>query len=263
MKKLITTVCLMLVTLGVCLFLLLREGDDEQEGEMIEVHCAAGLRKPVEEVARMYEAEYGVKVMLNYGGSGQLYGGLKIRGGDVYIPADASYTRKGIEERVIIESIPLCYLTAGIVVPKGNPKGIKDLADLTRNDVKVAIADKSAAVGVFTHEVLQQADILDAIEKESVSKFPTVNEVATQVKLSVVDAGIIWDALMSQYENDIEFIHVPEFDAKRKRATAGVIKSSKKATEALRFAHYLSSKDKGAKIFQKHGYEALDGGSQQ
>jgi len=259
MKKFLPILSLLVVILAACLYFLLKEdSSNSSQVEELEVHCAAGLRKPVQEIAEQYEAEYGVKIRLNYGGSGQLYGSLKLRGGDLYIPADSSYIENGVKEGLIAESIPLSYLTAGIVVPKGNPQGIKSLLDLTKQEVSVALAEKSAAVGKFTHKVLEDAGLLEGVESGNLSKFPTVNEVATQVKLSSVDAGIIWDALMSQYDG-LEFIHVPEFDAKRKLSTVGVIKTTKHPAEAIRFARYLAAKDKGGALFKKHGFEVKEG----
>ncbi len=259
MKKNFSILSLLIVPLATCLFFLLK--DDQADSYVVaelEVFCAAGLRAAVEDVAQQYEVEYGVKMRLNYGGSGQLYGSLKLRGGDLYIPADSSYIEVGENEGVIRKSMPLSYLTAGIVVPKGNSLGISSLADLARPEMKVGIAVKSAAVGKFTHEVLAKTGLLERIKSGRLSKFPTVNEVGAQVKLGALDAGIIWDALMSQY-GELEFIRVPEFDAEPKLAAVGVIESSEHQTQALHFARYLAAKDKGGEVFQKHGFEIKDG----
>lgn len=255
-KKPILIISCLIVLLVSLSFLLLSdtvpEADVPQE---LEVLCAAGLRRPVEEVARKYEAEYGVKINLNYGGSGQLYGTMKLRGGDLYIPADISYIDDAKKAGLVAESIPLSHLTAGIIVPKGNPKNIKTLADLQRDDVSLAIASETAAVGKFTHKVLRQAKLLDGISSGEVNKFPTVNEVAVQVKLRAADAGIVWDALMPQYKN-CEFIRVAEFNVKRKTANVGVIRTTNNPTGALKFARYLTSK-KGAEVFKKKGFDVV------
>src|SRR5439155_25272822 len=53
------------------------------------VYCAAGLKAPVEEIARDYEEAYGVQVRLTYGGSETLLTNLEVsKRGDLYIPAD-------------------------------------------------------------------------------------------------------------------------------------------------------------------------------
>src|SRR5215203_6107104 len=64
----------------------------EQAAEPLVVYCAAGIRVPVEAVAREYEAAYGVPVQLQYGGSQTLLAGIEVsRRGDLYVPADDSY----------------------------------------------------------------------------------------------------------------------------------------------------------------------------
>ncbi len=247
----------LLGVLGLCLFLILRNEAPEGSGvRELEMYCAAGLQKPVEEIARQYEKECGVKIMLNFGGSGQLLARLEVAGGDLYLPADVSYIEKASEQGLVAESIPVSNLTAEIIVAKGNPKNIKTLRDLTRDDVKVVIAERSAGVGRFTHRALEDAGLLEPIENGIIAKVGTVNEVALQVDLGASDAGIVWDALMPQFKQS-EFVRVPEFDLKKAQvqATIGILKSSENRTEALKFARFLVAKDKGAKVFRKHGFD--------
>ncbi len=249
----------LLSVLGLCLYFVLREeGDDAGYVSELEMHCAAGLQKPVEEIARQYEEEFGVKIKLNFGGSGQLFAKLEVAGGDVYLPADVSYIEKARDENLVVESIPVSRLTAGIIVAKGNPKNIRSLKDLTRDDVRVVLAERSAAVGKFTHKVLEEAAVLEAIDGGVISKMGTVNEVALQVDIGAADAGIVWDALMPHFKQS-EFVSVPEFEKRQKRATVGVLKSSKNGTAALKFVRYLTAKNKGAEVFKKHGFDVQPG----
>lgn len=245
--------------LGVCLYLLLADGssggDDSDE---LEIYCAAVLQKPVEEVARRYEEEYGVKVRLNFGGSGQLLAKLEVADGDLYLPADVGYIEMAREKGLVVAggSIPVSYLTAGIIVKQGNPKGIRMLSDLARDGVRVVIAERSAAVGKFTHEVLEEEGLLAAIEGGDVSKTGTVSEVAMQVELGAADAGVVWDAVMPQFRG-CEFVRAVEFEKVQKYAEIGVLKSSQRGAEALKFARYLTGKDEGAVIFRKHGFDVM------
>ena len=82
----------LLVLLGVATWLLIREDRPSELGKTpLVVHCAAGLTKPVTELARQYEKEFGVPIRLQLGGSGALEISLDVAGGDLYIPADYSY----------------------------------------------------------------------------------------------------------------------------------------------------------------------------
>lgn len=245
----------LLGVLASCLYLIISCTDTGWDDmQVLEMHCAAGLQKPVEEVAQMYEAEYGVDIKLNFGGSGQLLVKLGFAGGDLYLPADDSYITLAREQGLITESIPVSKLTAGIIVPRGNPKNIHSLQDLKRADVKVVIAERSAAVGKHTHQILESATVLESIESGIISKMDTVYGVALQVELGASDAGIVWDGIMNQFKN-CEFVRVPEFEKDQKQASIGILRNSKNKTEALKFARYLTAKDKGAEIFRKHGFD--------
>ena len=247
----------LLSILGLCLFLMLKDKVFDSSGVRdLEIYCAAGLQKPVEEIAHQYEDEHGVKVLLTFGGSGQLLAKLEVAGGDLYLPVDKSYVDLATERGLAAESFPVSRLTAGIIVAKGNPKNIKTLGDLAREDVKVVIAERSAGVGRFTHAALENTGLLETIENGIISKVGTVNEVALQVDLGVSDAGVIWDALIPQFKQS-EFVRVAEFDQKPVQAAIAVLNSSENKTEALAFSRYLIAKDKGAKVFKKYGFDVL------
>jgi len=249
----------LLGVLGLCLFLMLR---DEPSGgssvRKLEMYCAAGLQKPVEEIARQYEEEYGVKIMLNFGGSGQLLARLEVAGGDLYLPADVSYVDKAMKLQIVADFMLVGDLTAGIIVAKGNPKNIETLQDFTRDDVKVVIAERSAGVGEFTHRALENAGLLETVENGVFSKVSTVNEVALQVGLGASDAGVVWDALMPQFKQ-CEFVRVPVFEKNQSQAAICILKRSENRAEALKFARYLRAKNKGAVVFRKHGFDVQAG----
>ncbi|MEZ5326090.1 MAG: molybdate ABC transporter substrate-binding protein [Verrucomicrobiales bacterium] len=239
--------------------LTLPESDRSQgSNEVLVVHCAAGLRLPVSEIVDAYKKETGRSVQLNFGPSGALEATLEVAGGDLFLPADRSYIDSAKSKELVDEVIPVAYLTAGIAVARGNPRRIGGLDDLTAEGVKVVLANPEAAVGKFTRKVLAATGLLDAIEKNVIVTKPTVNEVAETVELGLADAGIIWDALAHQYEN-VAFVHVPEFDQRRKEACVGVLRSARNPTRALHFARYLSARDRGHEIFKKHGYEVPAG----
>lgn len=227
------------------------------QGELV-LHCAAGLRVPVQEIVDRYKAEYGVSVRPHYAGSGELASQLEVAGGDLYFPADVSYIEQTRAKGLVQESMTAAYLTAGLAVAKGNPKGISRLEDLKREDVRVSLANPSAAIGKFTKKVLSGAGVWDEVEAgASVFKF-TVNDIAQDVATGAADVSVVWDAVAGMFDA-LDFIHVPEFDQRRKTATVGVLKSSDNPTAALRFARYLTARDRGLEHFSKHGFQVVEG----
>jgi len=230
----------------------------------IMMYCAAGLKPAVEKVAKEYFKEYGVRVDLQYGGSGTLLSNLRVaKQGDLYLAGDRSYINEGIAFGLIKETQSLAYMNPVIAVKKGNPKGIIKIEDLFDNDIKVAIGNPDAAsIGRLTKKVLTKSNHWQAIEKNIAVFMPTVNEVANCIKLGTVDAGIIWNATANQY-NEIDIVPIPLFEKHVKNITIGVLSFSEQPTEALKFLRYLSAKDKGLPVFAELGYNPIQGDSWQ
>ena len=86
---------------------------DSGDGTPLVMFCAAGIRVPVEEIAAAYEAEYGVPVQLQYGGSGTLLSSLKVSNADIYLAADSSYTDLAEEEGILAETMAVSFFDGG------------------------------------------------------------------------------------------------------------------------------------------------------
>lgn len=149
------------------------------------VFCAAGISAPVEAAAREYEQAYGVRVQLQYGGSGALLSNLRLTDtGDLYLAADESYTKSARAMGLLAEIIPLARQRPVIAVARGNPKKIHTLEDLRRPDVRVAMANPDAAsIGRTVRDLLQKSGQWDATKQHVTVFKPTVNDVANDVKL--------------------------------------------------------------------------------
>ncbi len=229
-------------------------------GKPLVVFCAAGIKPPVEAVAREYEQTFGVRVQLQYGGSGTLLSNLRVAdAGDLFLAADESYMKAAREFGLLAETIPLARMRPVIAVAKGNPRNIRTLEDLQRTDVRVAMANPDAAsIGRTVRALLQQAGQWAGLEKHITVFKPTVNDVANDVKIGSVDAGIVWDATARQYP-ELELVPVPLFDQATETISIGVLKRSTQPAAALRFARYLGARDQGLKQFAKFHYQPVDG----
>ena len=226
----------------------------------IVFYCAAGMKPPVEQIVKQYQEEYGVEVQVQYGGSGTLLSNLQISPkGDLYLAADQTYIDIASEKGLTAESIPIAELTPIIAVLKGNPKTISSIHDLLRDDVKVGLANPDAAsVGKITKTLLENAGIWGQLYPKVKVFKPTVNDVANDVKIGMVDAVIIWDSVANQYP-ELELIATNELDFGKQITTIAVLQNSENPTAALHFARYLTAKDKGLQLFADKGYEPVDG----
>ncbi len=249
-----------LIAAAVLVFLLLPRRPAAVSRQTLLVYCAAGVKPPVEAVARAYGKEYGVSVQLQFGGSGTLLSNLRIaKAGDLFIAGDASFIRLGREQGVIAEAIPLVQMHPVIAVHAGNQKHIQTIDDLLREDVAVALANPEAAsIGKVTQKLLEPAGIWAALKPRVKVFKPTVNDIANDVKLGAVDAGIVWDATVRQYP-ELQLVESPLLSGAVETVTIGVLKASKQPTAALRFARYLAARDRGLLEFAKKQYTPVAG----
>lgn len=228
--------------------------------EPLVLYCAAGIKAPVEAVAKEYEQAYGVQVQLQYGGSQTLLANIEVsKHGDLYLPADDSYIELARRKELLAEVLPLARMKAVVAVRQGNPRNIAVLADLLRKDVRLAQANpEAAAIGKLAREAFLKSGHWDALEKRTLVFKPTVNDVASDIKVGTVDAGIVWDATVTQFP-ELEMIRIPELANTTAHISIAVLRSSAQPTAALRFARYLAARGKGLKEFERHGFQAADG----
>jgi len=257
MKKIFAFIFL---TIGVLLSLLTSCNDKETQNKFLVVYCAVGLKPGVEQIARDYEDEYGVRIGVQYGGSGSLLSSIRVtKTGDLYLAADESYIDMAKSWDLIAEVQPIAFLMPVIAVAKGNPLNIKSVKDLIREDVKLSLANpESAAIGRMTKIMFEQSGDWEAVSNHTKVMKPTVNGICNDIKLGAVDAGIVWRSVAAMY-SELEFITVPEWNQYKRPVSMGVLKGSKNPTEALRFMRYFSARDKGLKIFNSLGYETVVG----
>lgn len=262
MKRSVFTIGILVVLLGGAFWWLTNDNDRDGPGSAdLLFHCAAGLRKPMSEIARQYEEEFGVKVNLQFGGSGALASQLELAGGDLYLPADQSYIDSAREKGLMKEAIPVALLTAGLVVSKGNPRGLTTLSDLGKEGLKISLAERSASVGRFTWKILEEEGLLARVNPNVVVTKPTVNAIVEDVATGAVDVSLAWDAVAKNF-SEVEWLAVPEFLKRAKRASIGVLTSSKDTKRALHFARYVTARDRGRKVFQEMGFMVPDEGDE-
>ena len=260
---LVVVALIALAALGYMLFRGSSGSDRGQSSQELLVFCAAGMRYPMEQIAEDYEDEYGVRIQLSYGGSNTLLNQLEINPqGDLYLAADDSYIQLARSKGLADEALPLAKMKPVIAISRGNPRNIRAVDDLLRSDVRAALGNPdAAAVGKKARRLLKKSGHWKALEKhitETGVYKPTVNEVANDIKLGSVDAGIIWDATVAQYP-ELEPVAVPELDAGLVDITLGVLRSTSNPTAALRFARYVAARDKGLRVFADKGFETVDG----
>lgn len=225
--------------------------------ESLLVFAGAAGKPPIEELAKLYEKKYGVKVECTFGGSGTLLSQMILaKRGDVYIPGSDDFMdtaeKKGAVEKGKRKLI--CYLMASICVQKGNPKGIRRLEDLAKPGIRVGIAQPEAVcLGDVALEVFRLTGLREKIWPNIVTQAASCEQTATILKLKQVDAVIGWDVFAHWYPEDIEILPLPKVAQRWRYIPAAVTKFASNKAEAQRFVNFVCSQT-GKAVFKKYGY---------
>jgi molybdate transport system substrate-binding protein len=239
--------------------LLLRRGPQSGPPQTaLMVYCAAGLKKPVEIIAQQYRSEFGIEVRLQYGNTGSMLSALRVaKQGDLFISADDAGITDARKFGAIREVSAFVTQRPVIAVRAGNPKSIRSLADLQRSDIRLALADPQGAAISRTARAALGSDWNVLSERAVVTK-PAVTEVAADLSLGAVDAAIVWDSTVPQFQG-LEAIEIPKLSSHGENASVAVLTACAQPAAALRFVRYLSAPEKGGAIFARHGYKPSGG----
>jgi molybdenum ABC transporter molybdate-binding protein len=244
-------------------------GSTDASGSLV-VYCAANLKPPVEAAAAAFQREFGTEIQLQFGGSGALISQLRVaRRGDLYLAADDGSMNDARKFDLVRETIPLARQRPVIAVRAGNPKKIRALADLLRDDVKVALANPEAtSIGRVTKAVLSEvrtqpaggvpSSLWDQLAARAAVMKPTVTEIAADLSLGAVDAAITYDSTVGQFKG-LEAVAAPEFAKREEVATVGVLSFCEQPAAALKFARYLAAPEKGGGHFKAVGFVPVAG----
>jgi len=186
----------------------------ETKEEVIHAYVGAGMQKPMDEIGKMFEEKYGIKVEYDYAGSGYLYSKiLATNEGDIFMPGAHFYLKELEKRGYILKYKNFTKHIPVIVVQKGNPKNITCLEDLGKPGVKVALGDENIAIGKTFKKILQKAEkynpgISEKINKNVVVKGATVKQVLLYVLEGQADAAVVWRADAVENKDKVDIIPI-------------------------------------------------------
>ncbi len=225
---------------------------------------AGSASKPAAtEAAKAFEKKTGIHVDIIFGGSGFVLSQMALtKQGDLYFPGSSDYMEIAKKKGLVLTDTEkiVVYLVPAINVPKGNPKHIHSLKDLTKPGIKVAIANpEGVCLGTYAVELLEKN--FTPKEKEQFLKnlvgfTGSCAKTANAVALKQVDAVIGWRVFEYWNPSKIETIPLKKEQIVRIGYIPIAISTfSKHPKLAQRFIDFLTSKE-GRQIFSKYHYFA-------
>ncbi len=250
------------ITFLISTFLMLLSIQDAQSSSKRVLIFAGAASKPAtEETVRVFQERFGSPVDVIFGGSGFVLSQMKLtKRGDLYFPGSSDFMEVAKREGLVFpdsEKVAV-YLVPAINVQKGNPKGIHTIKDLTKERVRVAIANpETVCVGTYAVEIVEKN--LDPSHKEKFKKnlvnyMESCEKTANVISLRAVDAVLGWRVFHYWDPERIETIYLrPEEIPRIGYIPIAISKFTRDKDLAQKFIDFLLSSH-GKAIFQKYHY---------
>jgi len=255
---------LLVLLLAGLLVLIPANGCARGEQKTITAFCGSASKPATAEAAQVFEEKTGIKVYLNFSGSGTMLSQLKIAGeGDLYIPGSPDYMVKAEREGVVYpDSVKIVsYLVPAILVQGGNPRNIQSLLDLAKPGIEVGIGDpESVCVGLYAYEILEYNGLVDNVREVGtiVTHAESCSKTASLVALKSVDAILGWRVFSEWHPDTIDVVYLKLEQIPRLSYIPGAISTFTKDREsAQKFLDFLTSPE-GQEVFAKWGYIATE-----
>lgn len=219
------------------------------------LYCGAGIRPMMDKAVDAFkQIKPNVRIDVGYAGSGCLLSQLTFsRRGDLYMPGESFYMDQAQERGYITDQKPVGYFEPVLLVQKGNPKGIKSVADLARSGVRVGLGEPgAAAVGVAAEALLKKANLLEQVKKNVVYRAGNVPELGNAVKLKSLDVAIVWNVTAAQLTKDCDSFKIERSLYEPSLVPMGLLKYTEHQPEAQAFLTFLAGPE-GQKIVAASG----------
>lgn len=218
----------------------------------------AGLRQPVERLLGEFTKKTGIRVVVEYGGSGQqmvryLGSGL----GDVFIPGSMFYIKQLVARGRIKYYRPVVFHLPVVAINRRSKFRVGSLKDLAQPGLRLGLGDpKSMALGRTAEEILVKAGLKKAVAKNVVVRAATVKQLALYVSKGFVDAAIIARADAFQDRRLVRVVPIPRRYFTADVVGAGVFVTTKQPARAKALADFLSS-PRAMAVFTRYGFTPL------
>lgn len=206
----------------------------------ITVFAAASLTASFTDLAAAFEkANPGARVTLNFAGSSTLV--TQITNGapaDVFASADTANMDKLVNAK-LVQGTPVIFTKNKpmIVVPTGNPRGVKGLADLGRPEVVVAMGAVGVPAGDYARVILRKAGV--AVTPKSLES--SVSAIVSKAVLGEIDAGIVYVTDVPSDNYKVDGVAIPDDQNVIATYPIAALAASKNAMTASAFVAFTQT----------------------
>jgi molybdate transport system substrate-binding protein len=241
------------------ILVVIQNGHSSPKGLLI--FAGAASKPATEEAVKIFQEKTGIPVDVSFGGSGFVLSQMKLaRKGDLYFPGSSDFMEVAKKDGLVFPETEkiIVYLVPAINVQKGNPKRIYSLKDLTKDGIRVAIANPEfVCVGTYAAEIIEKN--LNPIEKEKFKKnlvnyTESCEKTANAISLKAADAVLGWRVFHYWDPERIETIYLkPDEIPRVGYIPIAISKFTQDKILSQKFIDFILS-TQGKTIFRKYHY---------
>jgi len=223
-------------------------------------YCGITMVKPMSKISKIIEQKYNVKIKIIQGGSGDLYDSLyNSKKGDLYLPGSESYIKKHLKDKLFGYRKYVGYNQIAIFVQPNNPKNVKSLNDLIRDDLSVSLGNpETCSMGKASVKVLKKyggEEFLEKVEENILLYSIDSRDFNQLLKSNQIDTGLNWKAtaFFPANRGKIDIVEIDEKYAPKKKLILTMLNFSKHKDIVKKFIDFATSKE-GKKIMKQYGF---------
>lgn len=253
MKKNAQSQYMILCCCAICAGLIV-SGCKKAEEQELKILCGNSFVTPMEKLVSEFKAATGIGVAMSSAGSEDFLPQIKAaRIGDVLVSHDPflDYVK---EADAYGDHVQTGYVAPVLAVPKGNPRNVKDINDLSGPDLKVALTNPQySTCGEMVFELLERKGIKDPVLKNVGNRLTKGHgELGNFLKTRAVDAVIMWNGKAHDFQDDLDIIPTKyEYETEIRVHVIG-LGYSKMTGELKQFMDFV--RKRGPEVFTEYGY---------
>jgi molybdate transport system substrate-binding protein len=229
-------------------------------GQQLTVFAAASLKEVLQKLAASFEARTSAKVQLQLAGSQELRTQLENGArADLFLSADLKHA-EALQKDGLLGKVRVFAVNEPVIcVPKGNPGGLRTLADLPKAG-RIVVGVPEVPIGAYTVQLLERAGqgplgagFKAAVEARIASRELNVRQVLAKVALGEADAGIVYRTDVNAMASKVDPIALPEELKIVARYPAGALLKAPEPKLAAAFLEALFG-DEGQRLLREAGF---------
>jgi molybdenum ABC transporter molybdate-binding protein len=228
-------------------------GDPWEERPELTLYAGSMLRPAIEESIIEFEKREGVQVTRVYNGCGILVAQMKSgKVPDAYFACDSEFMQQVQDLFPVSADVSQNQLV--ILVPKGNPKGLRSLKDLTMPGLRVGIGhEKQCAMGWLTQKTLKEGGVQTEVMANVTVQTPTGDMLVNQMKAGSLDAAVAYISNAAGSGDVLDAIRITNIPCATATQPFGIAQSTPHRHLAMRLQERLQAAESRT-IFEQQGF---------